>query len=487
MTLTKAIDRFFGVREAGSSIRREAVGGLITFMTMSYIIFVNPVILSDGAGMDYKAVMAATCIASAFATIFMALVARYPIALAPAMGHNAFIAYTICAAGKLTWQQALLANFVSGCVFLVLSFTPLRRRIMEAVPDCLKHAIAVGIGIFIALIGFQFAGVVVFSPATGVTLGPLQEPAVLVGVVGILLTALLVARRVPGALLIGIAATAAVAMVAEVASAPDRIVGEVPSLAPTLGKIFTATPAAWGVFLQVVFILLFLDMFDTIGTLIGVCDHAGLLKDGKLPRAGKALMSDAVGTVAGTLLGTTTVTSYIESASGVGHGARTGLASVVTGVLFIGALFFSPLVETVGQGIPVNLHAAVACAAGTDVTVLSAGKQVLGHVVATAPVSTTHMTSVVFLHPLVAAPLVVVGVMMFSGVQRIDWKNMSEALPAFLCMMLIPFTFSITDGIAAGFITYVAIRVVRGRFGRRDVVPGMIAAAFAAYYVIRAA
>ena len=446
MSLALKVDRFFGVREQKSSFGREITGGIVTFMTMSYIIFVQPAMLED-AGMDYNAVFLATCIASAFATILMALFAKYPIALAPAMGHNAFFTYTVCLTGKIPWQEALLANFIAGVIFLALSSVGFRRRIMEAVPESLKHAIAVGIGLFIALIGFQFAGIVVPSPATGIQLGPITHPAVLVAIFGLAVMVVLVVKRIPGALLIGIGAATALAMALGIEYEKAAAEGSV-SLAPTFGKIFTIEEFSFRVLIPVIFVFLFLDLFDTVGTLIGVGEQAGFIKEGKMPRAEKALFADAAGTVAGTVLGTSTVTSYIESAAGVAAGARTGLASIVTGLLFLLALPALPLVRLVGAEVPVKFQGAT-----------------LG------------------LHPMVAGALIIVGVMMCKSVRKIDWDDIAEAIPAFLTMVVIPFTYSITDGIAAGFISYTAIRFVRRSLRKKDIVVAIIAVLFILYYV----
>ena len=453
------LHRLFGITEANSSLRREIVGGLVTFMTLSYIIFVQPAMLST-ANVPYEGVLFATCVASAIACFVMAFFANYPIALAPAMGHNAFFVYTVClgllvAKAKIdpqqAWKYALFANFISGAVFLGLSFTRVRRAVMEAVPDCLKYAIAVGIGLFITLIGLEYAGIVVPSKATGITLGSLGSKPAMVALVGVAVIVALLALRVPGAILFGIIASTVMAFAVGIAPRPEGVVSAPPDPSGTLFALFDVrlSEIPWAIFIQVLLVFLFLDMFDTVGTLIGVGEQAGLLKEGRLPRAERALFADAVGTVSGTLLGTSTVTSYIESAAGVAYGARTGLASLVTGVLFIAALFFHPIVRVVGAAVP-----------------LKSG--VIGGV-----------------HPMVAPALIIVGAMMFKPVRKINLDKLDEALPAFLTMIVIPFTFSITDGIAAGFICYTLCRIARGRLAKKDIVPAVIAAAFVLYYIIK--
>ncbi|MCX7704350.1 MAG: NCS2 family permease [Planctomycetota bacterium] len=440
MTFLTKVDRFFEISARNSNFAREIVGGVVTFMTMCYIVFVQPVIL-EKAGMDARAVFVATCVSSAFATLLMGLYAKYPIALAPAMGHNAFFTFVVCGTMRMSWQQALLANFIAGSIFVLLSFAGFRRAVMESVPESLKHAIAVGIGLFIALIGFQFGGIVVPSPATGVSLGEVTKPAVLVTVFGLAVMIVLSVKRVPGALLVGIVAATVLAALLDLIKY-EGVVEMPPSIAPTFAKLFTVEKFdifSWSV-LSVVFIFLFLDLFDTVGTLIGVGEQGGFIKDGRMPRAERALFSDACGTVFGTIMGTSTITSYIESASGVMAGARTGLASIVTAVLFIAALFFSPLVRLVGADVG-------------------------------------------GLHPMVAGALIMVGVMMCKSIGKINWEEFAEAIPAFLTMVVIPFTYSITDGIAAGFISYTAIRFVTRRLNRKDAVVAVLAVLFVLYYM----
>lgn len=453
------VNRLFGLKEAGSTLRREITGGVVTFMTLSYIIFVQPAMLS-AAKVPYDGVLFATCVASAIACFVMGFLANYPIALAPAMGHNAFFVYTVCLSLFATnanidpnnaWKYALLANFLSGTVFLSLSFTKVRQTIMNAVPDPIKYAIAVGIGLFITLIGLEYAGIVVPSKATGVTLGDLASKPVLTSLFGLGVIIVFLALRVPGAILFGIIASTVMAFILGIAPKPEGVLSSPPNPSGTFLALFDVklSEIPWVLFLQVLFVFLFLDMFDTVGTLIGVGEQAGLLKNGRLPRSERALLADAVGTVSGTLLGTSTVTSYIESSAGVAYGARTGLASVVVGVLFLAALFFHPIIKVVGAAIPLK-------------------NAILGGV-----------------HPMVAPALIVVGSMMFKPVKKIDFSKLENGLPAFLTMVVIPFTFSITDGIAAGFITYTLCRLVRVGLKRKDIVTAVVAGAFVIYYLVR--
>jgi AGZA family xanthine/uracil permease-like MFS transporter len=339
------LNRFFRLDENQTTVRVEMLGGITTFMTMSYIIFFQPAVLS-AAGMDRGAVMVATCLSAALATLLMGLLARYPIALAPAVGHNVFFAVVVCGTMGYSWQVALGAVFISGSVFIVLSLVGTWEKLVAGVPDSLKHAIAVGIGLLIAFVGMQYGGLVVSEPTVLVQIGHLTSKPVLMALFGVALTAVLMVLKVRGAVLIGILATAALGIPLGVVQY-QGILSAPPSIAPTLFKLDILGALQTGL-VTVIFVFFFLDLFDTIGTLIGVSSQAGFLKDGKLPRSNQAMFSDAVGTVAGALLGTSTVTSYIESATGISQGARTGLANVVTSFLFLVALFFSPLAEMVG-------------------------------------------------------------------------------------------------------------------------------------------
>ena len=433
------LDRIFRLKQYGTTVSQEMVGGLTTFMTMAYIIFVQPAVLS-AAGMDFGAVMVATCVSSAVAIFLMAFLANYPIALAPAMGHNFFFVYTVCLTMGIPWQTALGANFISGALFIVLSFFGLREALVNAIPNSLKQAIAVGIGLFIALIGFQWAGIVTYTPGTIVGLGKLSSPPVLLAVFGLFLITILYTLKIKGAIVLGIIITALVGIPFGIVKY-HGIISAPPSVAPTFFKLNIGAALTLSL-LPTIFILFFLDLFDTVGTLIGVSEQAGLVKDGKLPRARQALLSDAFGTVTGTLMGTSTVTSYIESSTGVASGARTGLANVTTGLLFLIALLFYPLVRMIGGGYGID--------GGS-------------------------------LYPVTAPALIIVGTLMMSGVTKIDWKDFSEAIPAFLTIVIMPYAFSITEGIAVGFIFYTLLKLVTGRI--REVHPILIV--FAVLFVLR--
>ena len=421
------LDKLFRLQERGTSVTQEVVGGITTFMTMAYIIFVQPAVLS-AAGMDFGSVMVATCLSSALATFLMAFLANYPIALAPAMGHNFFFVYTICLAMGVPWQTALGANFISGAAFIILAIFGLREMLVNAIPGSLKQAIAVGIGLFIALIGFQWAGIVVYKPGTVLGLGDLHSPPVLLALFGLFVITILYTLKVKGAIVLGILVTALVGVPTGIVTYYG-VVSTPPSVAPTFFKLNVGAAFTLSL-LPTVFILFFLDLFDTVGTLIGVSEQAGFIKDGKLPGARKALLSDAIGTLFGTIMGTSTVTSYIESSTGVASGARTGLANVITGLLFVVALLFFPLVKMIGGGYVLN---------GST------------------------------LYPVTAPALILVGTLMMCGVTKIKWHDATEAIPAFLTIVIMPYAYSITEGIAVGFIFYSLLKLVTGKI--REVHP----------------
>jgi AGZA family xanthine/uracil permease-like MFS transporter len=438
------VDRFFQLRARGTDVRTEVIGGATTFVTLSYIVFVQPAVLGT-TGMDPGAVLSATCLASAFATVLMGLWANYPIAVAPAMGHNFYFAFVVAgplAAGGLgySWQVALGANCIAGVAFLALSLAGLRERLIDAIPDSLKHAIAAGIGLLLAFVGFQWAGLVRAAPGTLLALGDLHHPATLVALGGLLLTSILLARRIRGAVLLGTLGTGAAA--ALLGLVPYHgLVAAPPSLAPTFGRLEIAA-ALRPELVTVVFVLFFLGLFDTVGTLIGVAGEAGFLEAGRLPRAREAMATDAVGTIVGTVLGTSTVTAYVESVAGIREGARTGLASLVTAGLLLGAVFFSPLARMAGEGIQVG---------GAT------------------------------LRPIVAPALIVVGSFMLRAVTRLDLTDPPVAIASFLTVVTMPFAFSITEGIAFGFIAYAVLMVAAGR--GREVHPLLYL--FAVLFVLR--
>ena len=420
------LEKLFRLQESGTTVKREIVAGCTTFMTLSYIIFVQPAVLS-AAGMDAGAVMAATCITSALAMVLMALLANYPIALAPGMGHNFYFTFTVCLTLGVSWQNALGAVFIAGVLFILLFFVGLREKVMTILPVSLRNAIPAGIGLLIALVGLEWAGLIVDHPATYVALGDLKSPPALLSLFGVIVIAVLFALKVRGAILIGILASTIVGLITGMVKF-QGVVSAPPSMAPTFLQLQIPNILVDPKMISVIFIFIFLDLFDTVGTLVGVGEQGGFMVDGKLPKARQALLSDAVATSAGALLGTSTVTSYIESASGISAGGRTGLTSIVTAVLMLLALFFNPLIKMVGAGVPVGENT--------------------------------------FLYPIVAPALIIVGSLMLKNVISIDWDDVTESIPAFLTLLLMPLTISITEGIAFGFISYALLKLVT-RQGRQ--------------------
>lgn len=434
------LEKRFELARHDTTIRREAMAGGTTFLTLSYIFFVQPAILS-AAGMDAGAVLVATCLSSAIATLTMGLWANYPIALAPGMGHNVYFALTVCVGMQIPWQTALGAIFISGMLFVLLSGFGIRERLIEAIPASIKSSIAAGIGLLIAFVGFQWAGIVVDNPGTLVGLGDLTRGPVLLALGGFLLIALCIALRIPGAILLGILVTSLLGLPFGFVTW-QGVVDMPPSLSPTLFQLDLFGPFEQGL-LTIIFTFFMLDLFDTVGTLVGVTEQAGLLKDGKLPRARQAFLSDAFGTLSGALTGTSTVTSYIESAAGISAGGRTGLTNVFTAGLMLLTLFFYPLIRMIGQGV-----------------VQEDG---------------------VMLYPTLAPALIIVGIFMMRQVAGIDWRDMTEAVPAFLTMVIMPFSFSITEGISFGFIAYAVLKLVSGQ--GRQVHPLLYV--FAVLFIIR--
>ncbi|MEA1912397.1 MAG: NCS2 family permease [candidate division WOR-3 bacterium] len=420
---------FFHLKDKGTSLRTEVIAGITTFMTMAYIIFVQPMLLSQ-IGMDFGAVMMATIISSIIATLIMGLYANYPIALAPAMGENFLFAYTIVLGMGVAWNKALGIVFISGLIFVILTLFRVREAVVNAIPDSLKKSIAAGIGIFITFIGLQWAGVIARSPASGVSLGSLNTNYVLLFFIGLFIMFFLIARKIKGAILWGILITAVIGIPMGIIKF-QGVVSSPPSIAPTFFKLDILGALRWEYITPIV-VLFLLDFFDTVGTLIGVSSLAGFLKKGKLPKVGKALMADAVGTVIGSLLGTSTVSSYIESTTGVSEGGKTGLANIFTALCFLLAIFFYPLVKAIGGG----------CSVGEEVY-----------------------------YPVTAPALVVVGSLMIKTVSNIKWDDVTESIPAFLTLIGIPLTYSISDGMALGFISYPIIKLFAGRV--REVHPVM--------------
>jgi adenine/guanine/hypoxanthine permease len=439
------IERFFRLREHQTTVRIEVVAGLTTFMAMAYIIFVQPTVLG-AAGMDFGAVLVATCLASALATVLMGVMANYPIAIAPAMGHNFYFVFAVVVGMKVSWPIALGGVFIAGVIFVVTAGFGLRETLITAIPDSLKHAIAAGIGLLIALIGLEWAGFVIAAPGTLVALGPFKGPPVLLALFGLVVMAALLARKTSGALLLGMAATTVAGLATGVLQF-QGVFSAPPSLAPTLMKL-DVLGALQPAMAPVIAIFFFLALFDSVGTLVGVAGQAGLMRGRELPRAREALLADATGTVAGALLGTSTVTAYVESATGVSAGGRTGLANMVTAFLFLAAIFCAPLVKMIGGGYA-----------------LGDGR---------------------VLYPVIAPALILVGTMMVPGVRAIGWDDPTEGIPAFLTILVMPLAVSITDGIAFGFISYAFLKLVTGRASEAHWLVYLSAALFVVRYAFLA-
>lgn len=424
------MEKYFGLKAHGTTVRTEVLAGVTTFLTMAYILIVQPLTLQN-AGMDFGAVFTATAIASLLATLVMGLTANLPFALAPGMGLNAFFAFSVVIGMGQTWQFALTAVFLEGIIFILLTIFNVREAIINSIPLNVKRAISVGIGLFIAFIGLQNANLIVGNPATLVGLGDFSSPQVQVAAIGLVGTGILLALKVRGALLIGILGATVIGVPLGVTSINEgfRLVSAPPSIAPVFlqfewSNIFTIE------MVLVVFTFLFVDMFDTVGTLVGVSTKAGILDEsGRIPRAKQALLADAIGTTAGAMLGTSTVTTYIESASGVEEGGRTGLTAVVVAGLFLVALFFSQLFLLIPGA-------------------------------ATAPA------------------LILVGVFMVSPVKEIDFSDYTEAIPAFLTMIMMPLTFSIAEGIVFGVLSYIVLKAATGKFKQIPILTYFVGAFF---------
>lgn len=423
------LKKLFGFDAKKTTVRTEIMAGITTFLAMAYILAVNPNILSD-TGMDKGALFTTTALIAGIATIFMGLYAKLPFALAPGMGLNAFFAYSICSVMGYSWQFALTAVFLEGIIFILLTITNLREKIVDVIPETLKNAISVGIGLYIAFIGLQSCGIIVNNDMTLVSLGTLSTPAPLLAIVGIIFTSLLLVKKVQGALLWGILVTTIVGIPMGVTHMTG-VLSVPPSIEPIAmkfewGKIFTPD------MFVVVFTLLFVDLFDTIGTLIGVSAKAGMVKNGKIPHLKQAFLVDAVATTTGAMMGTSTVTTFVESAAGVNEGGCSGLTAFVTGVCFLLSLFFAPFF----LAIPAS---------------------------ATAPA------------------LILVGLMMMSSVVNVKFNDYSEAIPAFVCIVFMPLSYSISDGIVMGHLCYVLINLLSGNY--KKVTMGMYI--LSAFFVLK--
>jgi AGZA family xanthine/uracil permease-like MFS transporter len=411
------LENLFHITENQTTVRRELLAGLTTFMTMAYVVVVNPRILTE-AGMPVEGVLFATCISAALATLIMGLWANYPIALAPGMSLNAYFTYSIVLGRGVPWQTALGVVFLSGVLFLLLTLTNVREHIVNDIPDCLKHGTAAGIGLFIAFVGLRNAKIIVANPATFVGMGNAADPQVLLAAAGVLFIAILMVRRIGGAILIGIVGITLAGIPLGLSHWPAHFFS-LPHPSGTLFKLDLRSATKLGLG-ELVFVFFFVDLFDNVGTLVGVCEQGGFLRNGKLPRASRALLADAFGTIAGALTGTSTVTSYIESAAGVAAGARTGLGNVVIAALFLVAMFCAPLVAAIPS-------------------------------YATAPA------------------LILVGGLMCGSVAKVNWDDFSDALPAFLTLVATPLTFSIATGLSLGLISFTLLKVGVGKY--REISP----------------
>ncbi len=431
------MEKLFKLQEHGTTFRREILAGLTTFLTMAYIMAVNPAMLgSIGNGMTPEAVFTGTVIASIIATLVMAFAANLPVALAPGMGLNAFFTHTVVIGMGYSWQIALTAVFIEGIVFIILSFFNVREAIVKAIPNNLKKAVAVGIGLFIVLIGMKNAGIVIGNTETLLELGNIKAGSALVAIIGLVITIILFANRVPGSILIGILATTIIGIPFQITSIPEGFSPFSLPAAPLFMQ-FDFSSVLTFKFFTVFFTFLFVDIFDTVGTLVGVTTQAGLIdKNGDVPRVKQAFLADAVGTVAGAALGTSTVTSYIESSAGVAAGGRTGLTSLSTAFFFLVALFLSPLFLLIPGA-------------------------------ATAPA------------------LIMVGFLMMKSVTGIDFSDPTEGIPAFMAIIMMPFAYSIAEGIVYGILTYVILKVCTGKFKEITVITWILFVIFILRFFIR--
>lgn len=430
------LEKFFKLREHNTNVKTEILAGFTTFMTMAYILVVNPSILGD-AGMDKGAVFTATAVSAFIATMVMGLYANYPFALASGMGLNAYFAYTIVLGKGYTWQFALTAVLLEGLIFLVLTMTKVRETIVNSIPQTIKHAVSAGIGIFIAFLGLYQSGIVVSGKGIPLDLGSVTSAGSIVTIFGILITIFLLVKKIKGAILIGMIASTILAMVFKIAPLPNSIIGLPSSISPIFmqfefSKVFTFE------MLIALFAFLFVDLFDTVGTLVGVASKAEMLdSEGKLPNVKKALFADSIGTTVGAILGTSTVTTFVESAAGVADGGRTGLTAVVTAILFLCALIFQPIFAVI-------------------------------------PAQAT------------SAALIVVGLFMITGVKKINFDDFTDALPAFLTIIMMPLTYSIANGIVFGIISFAVLKTITGRHKEVSPMVYVLAILFILKYVLEA-
>lgn len=434
--MKKFLSNYFEFQEKETDFKRETIGGLTTFFTMAYALFLIPNVLAE-AGMPKGSVFMATGLAAAIGTLIMGAFAKFPMALAPGVGLNAFFAYSVCLGMDIPWQTALSGVLASGIIFLVISATGLRELVIKAIPQDLKFAVSAGIGLFIAFIGFKNAGIIISNPATFVGIGDFKNPSVLLAIFGVLAIAVFMVRESKIAIFLGMVLTAIVGMVTGIIDMPSAVVSMPPSMADTFGvavsnlkNIFNPEMAL------VIFTFLFMDFFDTAGTLLAAGSKAGLIKkDGSIENGSRALLADSTATCIGAVFGTTNTTSYVESLSGISVGARTGFSSVVVGIMFLVSLFFSPLLGVITNEV-------------------------------TAPA------------------LIIVGSLMCSNLKEINWDKSEIAIPAFLTVILMPLTYSIGEGIACGFLSYVVLNVFKGNYKKIHPVMYGLAALFIVYFIV---
>lgn len=429
------LENMFKLKEHNTTARTEIIAGITTFMTMAYIIIVNPIILSE-TGMDFGSVLTATCLSAGITTIIMAFYANYPFALAPGMGSNSFFAFGVVLGMGYSWRLALAAVFVEGIIFIIMSFLKVREAIIDSIPTNLKYAVSVGIGLFIAFIGFVNAGIVEAGGAI-LQLGNMKDPNAILAIIGLIVTGILLYKKVKGALFIGILISTVVGFFIGVTELPEGII-KISSMSPTFlaafkvdwSEIFSVN------FLIIIFTFLFVDVFDTVGTVIGVASKADMLdEEGKLPKASRVLLTDAIGTAIGAIFGTSTVTTYVESASGVAEGGRTGLTSLITGILFFFALLFSPIFLIIPSA-------------------------------ATAPA------------------LILVGLFMMEPIMKINLEDFTEAIPAFLTIIMMPIAYSISEGIVFGMLSYTLLKTFTGRFKEVSIVMYILSLIFILRFII---
>ncbi|RKQ30238.1 NCS2 family permease [Oceanobacillus halophilus] len=426
---------FFQFTERNTSFRQETLAGITTFLSVAYILVVNPLILSQ-AGMDRGAVFTATALTAILGSLLIGLLANYPIAIAPSMGLNSFFTFSVCMGMGIEWEVALTGVFIAGIIFMILSLMKIREKIINAIPEDLKHAIAAGIGFFIAFIGFKNAGIIVSNPDTFVTMGDLTSPKVALAVVGLVVTILMLVRGINGAIFYGMVITTIIGMVVGLTQIPSSIIGTIPSLAPTFGAVF---PHLHEVFtpemLAVVFTFLFVAFFDTAGALIALTSQAGIMKNNEIPKIGRALLADSSAGAIGAVLGTTTPATSVESSSGIAVGGRTGFTSVVIAICFAIALFFSPILSVI----------------------------------------TTEVT---------AAALIIVGGLMAMDIKNINWNRLEIVIPAFLTIIMMPLTSSVANGIAFGFILYPLSFLAQKRWKEVHPIMYVLSLLFVLYFIV---